>query len=101
MCPLNGLQRMAFSRADYARPADLRRKTERLLITRIEGVCPYVRAFINEVINRQKSLRRCGDNCMRPDATGFDILMRRCSLPVFLMNVPSTWQSSLPRKALP
>jgi len=101
------------------------------LVTPVEGVCPYVRAFINEVMNfvamngaratpaprfhgdkftpakavagtglplrKQGDKRRaCGivvttvcDQMRR----AFDIIKRKCKYPVFLMNVPKTWQS--------
>jgi benzoyl-CoA reductase/2-hydroxyglutaryl-CoA dehydratase subunit BcrC/BadD/HgdB len=67
-------------------------------ITRAEGVCPYVRAFIDEVITEK---RACGvvittvcDQMRR----AFDILVRKCNVPVFLMNVPNTWQSVAAQK---
>lgn len=67
-------------------------------ITRAEGVCPYVRAFIDEATTEK---RACGvvittvcDQMRR----AFDILVRKCNLPVFLMNVPNTWQSVAAQK---
>ena len=62
-------------------------------VGRTEGVCPYVRGFVNEVImNTQASgvvVTTVCDQMRRAS----DIIMRRCELPAFLMNVPSTWQS--------
>ncbi len=60
---------------------------------RAEGVCPYVQGFINEAItNKQASgvvITTVCDQMRR----AFDILIRRCDVPAFLMNVPNTWQS--------
>ena len=60
---------------------------------RAEGVCPYVQGFINEVITDKQAdgvvITTVCDQMRR----SFDILVRRCDVPVFLMNVPNTWQS--------
>ena len=74
-------------------PAALR-STGPLALT--EGLCPYVHSFINEVITDSPQTDTCGviitticDQMRR----AFDILVRRCNLPAFLMNVPHTWQN--------
>jgi benzoyl-CoA reductase/2-hydroxyglutaryl-CoA dehydratase subunit BcrC/BadD/HgdB len=66
------------------------------LLARAEGLCPYVHSFINEVMTGPQQADTCGvvvttvcDQMRR----AFDILVRRCDLPAFLMNVPHTWQS--------
>ena len=66
-----------------------------------EGLCPYVHSFINEVITGPPHADTCGviitticDQMRR----AFDILVRRCNLPAFLMNVPHTWQSLAAQK---
>jgi len=60
---------------------------------RAEGVCPYVQSFINEVIMDKRAggvvITTVCDQMRRAS----DILVRRCDVPVFLMNVPNTWQS--------
>ncbi|MHC4122125.1 MAG: 2-hydroxyacyl-CoA dehydratase [Planctomycetota bacterium] len=65
---------------------------------RIEGVCPYVRKFANQVtMNTQISgvvMTTVCDQMRR----AFDIIVRRNTLPVFLMNIPSTWQSTAAHK---
>jgi len=62
-------------------------------IPRIEGLCPYARAFGNDAA-------ACGDMAGIVLTTMcdqmrrlFDLLVRRVDVPVFLLNVPSTWQT--------
>jgi benzoyl-CoA reductase/2-hydroxyglutaryl-CoA dehydratase subunit BcrC/BadD/HgdB len=72
----------------------------------VEGVCPYVRAFISEVITEKKAcgvvmatvcdqMRRAFDiiKCREASPSGL-----RYKLPGFLLNVPSTWQSVTSQK---
>lgn len=58
-----------------------------------EGVCPFVRSFIAEVTKYEQAggvvLTTVCDQMRR----AFDVVTRRCGLPVFLMNVPNTWQT--------
>ncbi len=64
-----------------------------LSIPRIEGLCPYARAFANEVaasddVDAVVVTTMC-DQMRRV----FDLLVRRTEVPAFLLNVPSTWQT--------
>jgi benzoyl-CoA reductase/2-hydroxyglutaryl-CoA dehydratase subunit BcrC/BadD/HgdB len=70
-------------------------------LARVEGLCPFVYSFINEVLTILPQTDTCGvivttvcDQMRR----AFDILVRRCDLPAFLMNVPHTWQSTAAQK---
>jgi benzoyl-CoA reductase/2-hydroxyglutaryl-CoA dehydratase subunit BcrC/BadD/HgdB len=60
---------------------------------RVEGLCPYVQGFINEAITNKRAdgivITTVCDQMRR----AFDILARRSDVPVFLMNVPNTWQN--------
>ena len=60
---------------------------------RAEGLCPFVQGFINEVMADTKAdgvvITTVCDQMRR----AFDILIRRCDVPLFLMNVPNTWQN--------
>jgi len=62
-------------------------------IPRIEGLCPYARAFVNEVAASRDVdgivLTTMCDQMRRV----FDLLVRRVDTPAFLLNVPSTWQT--------
>lgn len=58
-----------------------------------EGVCPYVRGFIAEVTNNDRAGAVVVTTVCDQMRRAFDIVTRKCELPVFLMNVPNTWQS--------
>lgn len=62
-------------------------------LTRTEGVCPFVRSFIGEVINSTHADGIIVTTVCDQMRRAFDILVRKCELPAFLMNVPSTWQN--------
>jgi benzoyl-CoA reductase/2-hydroxyglutaryl-CoA dehydratase subunit BcrC/BadD/HgdB len=59
----------------------------------MEGVCPYVRSFINEVIASTKADAVIVTTVCDQMRRAFDVIIRRCKLPAFLMNVPGTWQN--------
>jgi benzoyl-CoA reductase/2-hydroxyglutaryl-CoA dehydratase subunit BcrC/BadD/HgdB len=64
-----------------------------LTIPRLEGLCPYARAFVNDVaaskdVNGVIVTTMC-DQMRRV----FDLLARRVNVPAFLLNEPSTWQT--------
>lgn len=63
------------------------------LLGRTEGVCPYVQGFINVVITDKKAAGVVITTVCDQMRRAFDILVRRCDVPVFLMNVPNTWQN--------
>ncbi|MHC4535838.1 MAG: 2-hydroxyacyl-CoA dehydratase [Planctomycetota bacterium] len=62
-------------------------------LARVEGVCPFVQGFINEVLTDKQAggvvITTLCDQMRR----AYDILVRRCDVPLFLMNVPNTWQN--------
>ena len=62
-------------------------------LARTEGVCPFVRSFIGEVMKNKRAAGVVVTTVCDQMRRAFDILIRKCSLPVFLMNVPSTWQT--------
>jgi len=63
------------------------------LLARAEGVCPFVQGFINEVMTNKQAggvvITTVCDQMRRAS----DIIARRCDVPLFLMNVPNTWQN--------
>jgi benzoyl-CoA reductase/2-hydroxyglutaryl-CoA dehydratase subunit BcrC/BadD/HgdB len=63
-----------------------------------EGICPYVRSFIDEVLQYNQAggviVTAVCDQMRR----GFEILTERCDCPAFLMNVPNTWQTLAAQK---
>ncbi|MGD8499645.1 MAG: 2-hydroxyacyl-CoA dehydratase family protein [Phycisphaerales bacterium] len=67
-------------------------------IARTEGVCPYVRSFIGEVVENKRAGGVVVTTVCDQMRRAFDILARRCELPTFLMNVSSTWQSLAAQK---
>ena len=58
------------------------------------GICPYASAFVNEVCLDSQAdavvLTTACDQMRRAS----ELIRGNCDLPVFLMNVPSTWQSA-------
>jgi len=62
-------------------------------VGRMEGMCPYVRAFLNEAINDKRACGVVVTTVCDQMRRGFDVLIRRCDVASFLMNVPSTWQN--------
>lgn len=65
---------------------------------RIEGTCPFVRSFIGEVTGHVKAGGVVVTTVCDQMRRSFDILAAGCGRPVFLMNVPSTWQSRAAQK---
>jgi benzoyl-CoA reductase/2-hydroxyglutaryl-CoA dehydratase subunit BcrC/BadD/HgdB len=53
-----------------------------------EGLCPYVRSFINEVITNKEASAVLVSTLCDQMRRGFDIIKNRTTTPVFLMNVP-------------
>jgi len=62
-------------------------------LTRTEGVCPFVRSFIGEVTKNTLAAGVIVTTVCDQMRRAFDILVRKCNLPAFLMNVPNTWQN--------
>ena len=62
-------------------------------IARTEGVCPYVRSFIHAAMNETEADGIIVTTVCDQMRRAFDLLVRRCDVPAFLMNVPNTWQS--------
>ncbi|MGB2862670.1 MAG: 2-hydroxyacyl-CoA dehydratase family protein, partial [Sedimentisphaerales bacterium] len=68
------------------------------MFIRTEGVCPFVRSFINEVMRNKGAGGVVVTTVCDQMRRAFDILVRKCDLPAFLMNVPNTWQSLASQK---
>jgi len=62
-------------------------------LVRTEGVCPFVRSFIGEVMKNRGIGGVVMTTVCDQMRRAFDILVRGCDLPAFLMNVPNTWQN--------
>jgi benzoyl-CoA reductase/2-hydroxyglutaryl-CoA dehydratase subunit BcrC/BadD/HgdB len=69
-----------------------------LSIARTEGVCPYVRSFIGAVVNNKQAGGIVVTTVCDQMRRAFDIIVRESELPVFLMNVPNTWQTLTTQK---
>jgi benzoyl-CoA reductase/2-hydroxyglutaryl-CoA dehydratase subunit BcrC/BadD/HgdB len=64
-----------------------------LIIPRIEGLCPYARAFVNDVAASKDIDGIVVTTMCDQMRRVFDLLVRRVDTPAFLLNVPSTWQT--------
>jgi benzoyl-CoA reductase/2-hydroxyglutaryl-CoA dehydratase subunit BcrC/BadD/HgdB len=67
-------------------------------LARTEGICPFVKSFISEVINNKRAAGVVVTTVCDQMRRAFDILVRKCELPAFLMNVPNTWQNLAAQK---
>jgi benzoyl-CoA reductase/2-hydroxyglutaryl-CoA dehydratase subunit BcrC/BadD/HgdB len=63
------------------------------VIPRMEGLCPYARAFVNDVAAREDVGGVIVTTMCDQMRRVFDLLVRRVPAPAFLLNVPSTWQT--------
>ena len=61
-------------------------------IVPMEGVCPYVQAFVNQVTTSREATAVVMTTVCDQMRRAFDIVTSSCKLPGFLMNIPSTWQ---------
>jgi benzoyl-CoA reductase/2-hydroxyglutaryl-CoA dehydratase subunit BcrC/BadD/HgdB len=57
------------------------------------GVCTYVRAFIAEVVCDPRASAVVMTTLCDQMRRAAELVSRECDTPVFLMNVPSTWQT--------
>ena len=64
-----------------------------LTIPRLEGLCPYARAFANEAAAGKDVDGIVVTTMCDQMRRVFDLLVRRVPTPAFLLNVPSTWQT--------
>jgi len=62
-------------------------------LARAEGVCPYVQSFIGKVTTNTKAAGVVVTTVCDQMRRAFDVIVRGCDLPAFLMNVPNTWQT--------
>lgn len=58
-----------------------------------EGLCPFVRAFINEALRCKGASGVIVTTVCDQMRRAFDIISAGCKSPTFLMNVPNTWQN--------
>ena len=65
---------------------------------RIEGICPYVCGFVNEVLTNQKASGVVVTTVCDQMRRAFDIIKSHCKIPAFLMNVPNTWENIAAQK---
>jgi len=64
----------------------------------LEGVCPYALAFANEIVaDTSAEAAILTTTCDQMRRAG-DLIARQSDIPVFLMNIPATWQSSASRR---
>jgi benzoyl-CoA reductase/2-hydroxyglutaryl-CoA dehydratase subunit BcrC/BadD/HgdB len=60
---------------------------------RIEGLCPYAEAFINEVTNDDDACAIIVTTLCDQMRRAYEVINAECGTSVFLMNVPSTWKT--------
>lgn len=63
------------------------------MLIRTEGVCSFVRSFISEIMKQKDAGGVIVTTVCDQMRRAFDIIVRKSELPVFLMNVPNTWQN--------
>jgi benzoyl-CoA reductase/2-hydroxyglutaryl-CoA dehydratase subunit BcrC/BadD/HgdB len=57
------------------------------------GICPYARAFVNDVCAEAAADAVVVTTVCDQMRRASELIGRSCNLPVFLMHVPSTWQT--------
>jgi benzoyl-CoA reductase/2-hydroxyglutaryl-CoA dehydratase subunit BcrC/BadD/HgdB len=62
-------------------------------IPRLEGLCPYARAFANDAVADREAEGIIVTTLCDQMRRVFDLLSRRTAAPAFLLNVPHTWQT--------
>jgi benzoyl-CoA reductase/2-hydroxyglutaryl-CoA dehydratase subunit BcrC/BadD/HgdB len=62
-------------------------------IPRLEGLCPYARAFANDAAADHDVQGIIVTTLCDQMRRVFDLLTRRTATPAFLLNMPSTWQT--------
>jgi benzoyl-CoA reductase/2-hydroxyglutaryl-CoA dehydratase subunit BcrC/BadD/HgdB len=67
-------------------------------IPRLEGLCPYARAFANDAVADGQADGIIVTTLCDQMRRVFELLTRRTDAPAFLLNVPSTWQTVAARK---
>lgn len=68
-------------------------RVDAAVIPRLEGLCPYARAFVNDVAANDEADGIVVTTVCDQMRRVFDLLVRRVNTPAFLLNVPSTWQT--------
>ncbi len=68
--------------------------TSESVVPRREGMCPYALAFLNETLTRTDIDAVVMTTLCDQMRRAFDLLAVASPLPVFLLNVPATWQGS-------
>lgn len=63
-----------------------------------EGLCPYVRAFIDNAVKSKQACAVIVTTVCDQMRRAFDVIAHRYSSTAFLMNVPNTWQSVAAQK---
>ncbi len=64
-----------------------------LFVARAEGLCPYARAFVNDAVAGTLDGIVVTTLCDQMRRI-YDLLVRGIDTPVFLLNVPKTWQTA-------
>ncbi len=67
-------------------------------IPRLEGLCPYARAFANDATADREADGIIVTTLCDQMRRVFDLLTRRTETPAFLLNVPHTWQTVAARR---
>jgi benzoyl-CoA reductase/2-hydroxyglutaryl-CoA dehydratase subunit BcrC/BadD/HgdB len=67
--------------------------TTNCTVSRLEGLCPYVRAFMNNILTNRRDCGVIITTACDQMRRGFELLGDRGQCVCFLMNVPKTWQS--------
>lgn len=63
-----------------------------------QGVCPFTRSFVAEVVAASDAAGIVMTTVCDQMRRAFEIAAQESSIPAFLMNVPSTWQSDASRQ---
>ena len=62
-------------------------------VARVEGLCPYVQAWVSDVLSNDPGDALVMTTCCDQMRRAFEVVSRHTDLPCFLLNLAHVWQT--------